>query len=128
MILRSDYGTENCNLAALHIAFRYHHDDNLAGEKSFIYGPSKANVVSQLSIIIIYMHVHVSIHSSVVISYKHYSLTVANRRVVVRTTEEKNRLVDRFLQGIMIITWAYYTGTTLLSLLFYLGIVCLWFV
>ena len=91
MILRSDYGTENCNLAALHIAFRYHHDDNLAGEKSFMYGPSKANVVSQLSIIIIYYYVYAcSIQSSVVISYKHYSLTVANRRVVVRTTEEKN--------------------------------------
>ena len=78
--------TENCNLAALHIAFQYHHDDNLAGEKSFMYGTSKAN---QLSIIIIYMYVHAcSIQSSVVIGYKHCSLTVVNRRVVVRTMEK----------------------------------------
>ena len=46
LILRSDYGTENCSLAAVHIAFRYYHDDSLAGQKSFMYGPSKANVVS----------------------------------------------------------------------------------
>ena len=44
-ILRSDYGTENCNLAAIQIAFRYYDDDSMAKEKSFIYGPSKHNIV-----------------------------------------------------------------------------------
>lgn len=45
-ILRSDYGTENSCLAAIHIAFRFYHSDELAGEKSFLYGPSKHNIVS----------------------------------------------------------------------------------
>ena len=45
-MLRSDYGTENSSLACIQIAFRYYHDDDLAGGKSFIYGPSKSNIVS----------------------------------------------------------------------------------
>lgn len=44
-ILRSDYGTENSILAAIQIALRYEHGDSLAKERSFIYGPSKNNVV-----------------------------------------------------------------------------------
>ena len=39
--LRSDYGTENCIVASLQIAF---HMSNLK-EKSYIDGPSKQNVV-----------------------------------------------------------------------------------
>ena len=39
--LRSDYGTENCIVASLQIAF---HISNL-NERSYIYGPSKWNVV-----------------------------------------------------------------------------------
>lgn len=46
-ILRSDYGTENCSLATIHIAFRYNHDDAMAREKSFMYGPSTSNIVCQ---------------------------------------------------------------------------------
>lgn len=46
-ILRSDYGTENCALAAIHIAFRYNHYDAMAREKSFMYGPSTSNIVGQ---------------------------------------------------------------------------------
>ena len=45
-VLRSDYGTENSIIAAIQIAFRYHHDDSLAREKSFLYGPSVHNIVS----------------------------------------------------------------------------------
>ena len=44
-VVRGDYGTENSTLAAIHIAFRYYHSDGMAGEKSFIYGPSKSNIV-----------------------------------------------------------------------------------
>lgn len=43
-MLRSDYGTENASLASIQIAFRYYHDDGLAREKSFVYGPSKSNI------------------------------------------------------------------------------------
>ena len=42
LYLRSDYGTENCTTAALHIAL---HHDNL-GQRSYIYGQSKHNIVS----------------------------------------------------------------------------------
>ena len=55
-MLRCDYGTENSNLAAIHIAFRYYHDDSMAREKSFIYGPSIHNIVR--NIIASYMHVY----------------------------------------------------------------------
>ena len=44
-IVRSDYGTENCYLASIQVGFRLAHDDTLRGERSFIYGPSKHNVV-----------------------------------------------------------------------------------
>ena len=42
--LRSDYGTENCLVASLHIAFHLKNQSGLA-EKSYIYGPSKRNVM-----------------------------------------------------------------------------------
>ena len=45
-ILRSDYGTENATLATIHVTFRLQHSDSLAGEKSFMYGSSKSNIVS----------------------------------------------------------------------------------
>ena len=47
-ILRGDHGTENSDVAAIHIAMRYSHHDSLARGKSFIYGPSKFNTVSLL--------------------------------------------------------------------------------
>ena len=47
-ILPADYGTENSNIAAVQIAMRYNHDDPMAREKSFMYGPSKDNVVGVL--------------------------------------------------------------------------------
>ena len=46
-MLRSDYGTENASLAAIQMAFRFDDDDEMAGEKSFMYGPSKSNIVSK---------------------------------------------------------------------------------
>lgn len=45
-VLRCDYGTENTSLATTQIAFRMHHSDALAKERSFVYGPSKSNIVS----------------------------------------------------------------------------------
>lgn len=44
-VVRADYGTENCSVAKIHIAFRMDHDDSMAGSKSFMYGPSTANIV-----------------------------------------------------------------------------------
>ena len=46
--LRSDYGTENCIVASVHIAF--HLKNNVSGlrEKSYIYGPSNWNIVSNI--------------------------------------------------------------------------------
>lgn len=44
-MLRGDYGTENCILAATKIAFHLPHVDRLAGSKSFLYGPSTRNIV-----------------------------------------------------------------------------------
>ena len=49
-MLRCDYGTENCEIAAIQIALRYHHDDALAKEKSFVYGPSVHNIVSWVAV------------------------------------------------------------------------------
>ena len=43
--MRADMGTENSLLAKSHIAFRLKHNDELSGDKSFIYGPSTGNVV-----------------------------------------------------------------------------------
>ena len=45
-VIRCDYGTENVSIASIQIAFRFYHTDSRAREKSFIYGPSKANIVS----------------------------------------------------------------------------------
>jgi len=45
-IARANHGTENCGVAKVQIAFRMDHDDSLSGSKSFIYGPSTANTVS----------------------------------------------------------------------------------
>lgn len=44
-IIRADHGTENCAVAKVHIGLRMNHSDDLAGSKSFIYGPSTANTV-----------------------------------------------------------------------------------
>ena len=44
-VIRSDYGTENCIVAKLQIAFRMHHNDSLSEEHSYIYGPSTGNTV-----------------------------------------------------------------------------------
>ena len=44
-VIRGDYGTENPTIAAIQIAFRFYHIDGMANEKSFIYGPSKSNIV-----------------------------------------------------------------------------------
>ena len=44
--MRCDYGTENTRLATVQVAFRLFHDDSLAGERSFLYGPSTGNIVS----------------------------------------------------------------------------------
>ncbi|XP_048749877.2 uncharacterized protein LOC125661760 [Ostrea edulis] len=41
--IRSDDGTENCIIADIQRAFRWHHDDDMAGEKSFLTGSSPAN-------------------------------------------------------------------------------------
>ncbi len=43
--VRMDYGTENCKVAATQFAFRANHSDDRAGERSYIYGSSHANVV-----------------------------------------------------------------------------------
>ena len=48
-IVRADHGTENCGVATIHVAFRLDHDDCLSGSKSFIYGPSTANTVRNIS-------------------------------------------------------------------------------
>ena len=45
-VLRCDYGTENTSLATTQIAFQLHHTDAMAGEKSFVYGPSESNIIS----------------------------------------------------------------------------------
>ena len=44
-ILRVDKGTENVSLASAHVSLRLQHIDEFSGEKSFIYGPSKHNIV-----------------------------------------------------------------------------------
>ena len=44
-VLRCDYGTENSDIAAVQIGLRYFHEDGLARERSFIYGPSKFNII-----------------------------------------------------------------------------------
>ena len=44
-IVRSDCGTENCSLAACHMALRHEHDDEFSGARSFRYGSSTTNTV-----------------------------------------------------------------------------------
>lgn len=41
--IRSDEGTENCIIADIQRAFRWYHDDDMAGEKSFLTGSSPSN-------------------------------------------------------------------------------------
>lgn len=41
--IRSDRGTENCIIEGLQQVLRFHHDDNLAGLRSFIKGKSTSN-------------------------------------------------------------------------------------
>ena len=45
-ILRSDHGTENTVLAAIHMSLRHDHQDEFKGEKSFRYGSSTTNTVT----------------------------------------------------------------------------------
>ena len=45
MVVRADYGTENCVVAKIQIAFCMNHPDSLSGQRSFFYGPSTANSV-----------------------------------------------------------------------------------
>jgi len=45
--VRSDCGTENTALAASHMALRHQHHDEFRGEKSFRFGSSTTNTVSQ---------------------------------------------------------------------------------
>ena len=47
-LVRAEHGTENCGVAKIHIAFCLDHNDCLSGSKSFIYGPSTANIVRKL--------------------------------------------------------------------------------
>lgn len=47
-MVRMDCGTENVKVAATQFAFRADHSDSHAGDKSFVYGTSPANVVSKL--------------------------------------------------------------------------------
>ena len=42
-IVRTDPGTENCNVAGIRCFFRRNGSDSLAGEKSFMYGRSVSN-------------------------------------------------------------------------------------
>ena len=44
-IVRSDYGTENCFLAATQIALRMNHTDSFSGIKSYRYGKSTTSTV-----------------------------------------------------------------------------------
>ena len=45
-LIRSDYGTENCILAASQMALRHGHPDPFSGVRSFQYGKSTGNTVS----------------------------------------------------------------------------------
>ena len=47
-VVRADYGTENCTVAQLQIAFQMFHD--LSACKGFLYGPSTANVVRKCTL------------------------------------------------------------------------------
>lgn len=49
-IIRSDCGTENCALAACHMALRHEHGDEFCGARSFRYGSSTTNTVIKIII------------------------------------------------------------------------------
>ena len=44
-----DHGTENVKVAEVQYAFREHHSDDLAAEKSFRFGTSPSNIVSRMN-------------------------------------------------------------------------------
>jgi len=54
--IRADYGTENCLAAKLQIGFHLTFEDEDAAAKSFIYGPSTANIVKICICITIYRY------------------------------------------------------------------------
>lgn len=74
-ILRADHGTENAIAAQAHIAFRLRHTDRLAGSKSFIYGPSTANIVCKF------------FNSYVMLLVHFYFCISENRSMVVAATK-----------------------------------------
>ena len=45
-LIRIDYGTENCSLAACHMMLRHHHHGVFKGERSYQYGSSTTNTVT----------------------------------------------------------------------------------
>ena len=47
-VIRMDKGTENVLVAAVQYALRSSHDDTFAGDKSFRYGSSPANIVRNM--------------------------------------------------------------------------------
>ncbi len=49
--VKTAYGTENCLVAKLHIAFYLAFKDQSTAVKSFIYRPSTANIVSFMVIV-----------------------------------------------------------------------------
>ena len=75
-------GTENASLAKSQIAFRMNHGDDLSGEKSFIYGPSTANIVGCLIEIILYSSLS-RLHDT------------ADRGIMVTASKTDDILVDR---------------------------------
>ena len=88
LVVRADYGTENCGVAKVQIAFRMGHDDSLSQSGSFIYGPSTANIVSNAQNSVSY----------IVLLCRLLSL-IENRSTVVTVATLGLQLVDRFMQG-----------------------------
>ena len=43
--IRSDRGTENCLIKDIQNSFRWFHEDDMAGERSFLMGSSPSNQV-----------------------------------------------------------------------------------
>ena len=81
--MRADHGTENCSVAKMHIAFRLNHQDSLAAARSFIYGPSTANIVSH------YMH---ALNMAFLIALLYTA--VENGSMVVTAAKIQDWLVD----------------------------------
>ena len=69
-------------MAALQIAF-HAKNNSCIGERTYIYGPSKSNVVSCYYTCVVFKIVHF----------------IENRRVVVSAAEVEDFLVDRSFQG-----------------------------